>query len=143
MAANAVYSLVAAKAALDALLAKLNVTTAGHIKIYTGTAPTNLETGATGTLLSTLALSVTSFAASVSTGSTGATATANAITSDTNAVATGTAGYFRGVDSAGTGVIQGTCGTSAADMILNTTTINSGDTVAITSWTVFLPNGGS
>lgn len=142
MAANTMISMTACKAGLDAILAKLNVSTAGHIKIFTGTMPATCETADSGTLLSTLTLSTTAFGASVDGTTTGiATATANSITSDTNAAATGTAGYFRGYDSAGTCIIQGVVGTSSADMILNTTSIVAASTVAVTSWTVAMPDG--
>jgi len=143
MAANPMVSMLSARAALDALLAKLNVGgTAGHIKIFTGSMPATCETADSGTLLSTLTLSTTAFPASTDPGSNGlATATANAITSDTDAAATGTAGYFRAYDSAGVCIVQGTVGTSAADMILNTTSIVQHATVAITSWVVTLPDG--
>lgn len=143
MAANPMVSMASARAALDALLALLNTGGAGKIKIFTGSMPATCETADSGTALSTgLTLSSTAFAASTDPGSTGlATATANAIASDTNAAATGTAGYFRAYSGAGTCIIQGTVGTSAADMILNTTSIVAGATVAITSWTVTLPDG--
>jgi len=136
-------SMLSARAALDALLGKLNVGgTAGVVKIFTGSMPATCETADSGTRLATLTLSTTAFPASTDPGSTGlATATANAITSDTNAAATGTAGYFRAYDSAGVCIVQGTVGTSAADMILNTTSISAGSTVAITSWVVTLPDG--
>jgi hypothetical protein len=145
MAANPMVSMLGARAALDALLAKLNVGgTAGHIKIFSGAMPATAETADSGTLLSTLTLSVTAFPASADPGTTGlATATANAITSDTNAAATGTAGYFRAYDSAGVCIVQGTVGTATADMILNTTSIAAGATVAITSWVVTLPDGSA
>lgn len=141
MATNPMISMVAARAGLDAILAKLNVSTAGHIKIFTGSEPATIETSDSGTLLSTLPLSTTAFGASVDNSDGTAKATANAITNDTNAAATGVAGYFRGYDSAGTCVIQGTCGTSGTDMILNTTSIVSGATVSVTSWIVQLPDG--
>lgn len=143
MAANPMVSMLSARAALDALLAKLNVGgVAGKIKIFTGAMPATCEVADSGTLLSTLTLSVTAFPASADPGTTGlATATANAIASDTNAAATGTAGYFRAYDSAGLCIVQGTVGTSAADMILNAVAIAAGATVAITSWVVTLPDG--
>lgn len=143
MAANPMVSMLSARAALDALLAKLNVAaTAGRIKIFSGAMPATCEVADSGVLLSTLLLSVTAFPASVDSVTTGlATATANAIASDTNAAANGTAGYFRAYDSAGVCIVQGTVGTAAADMILNTTSIASGSTVAITSWVVTLPDG--
>lgn len=142
MATNPMCSMAAARAALDAMLAKLNVGgIAGTLKVWTGAMPATCETADAGTRLATLTLSVTAFAASTDNGDGTAKATANAITSDTNAAATGTAGYFRGYDNAGNCIVQGTCGTSAADFILNTTSIVSGATVACTSWTVQLPDG--
>ena len=77
-------------------------------------------------------------------GSTGlAVATASAVTSGT-AGNSGTAGYFRVYPNAPTttnAVLQGTVGTSAADMIINTTTITSGDTVSCSAWTASFPDG--
>lgn len=143
MAAAPQCSQAAAKAGLDALLAKLNVSAPGVIKIFTGSAPANCEAADSGTRLATLTLSTTSFPASANSASPrGAIATANAITSDTNAAATGTAGYFRAYDGAGVCVMQGNCGASAADMILNTVSIVAAATVSCSSWTVTLPDGG-
>lgn len=145
MAANPMCSMAAAQAGLDAILAKLNVGgVAGTIQIFSGAMPATAETADSGTKLSTLTFSVTSFAGSTDPGSTGlATATANSITSDSNAIgsASVTAGYFRAKDKNGVVVLQGTCGTSAADMILNTTTIPAGSQVSITSYVVTLPDG--
>lgn len=142
MAANPMISMAAARAGLDAALAKLNVGgTPGTVEIRTGSMPASCGAADTGTLLATLTLSTTAFPASTDGGTNGlATAVANAITSGT-AGNTGTAGYFRAKSSAGTVVAQGTCGTSLADFILNTTSINSGDIVSATSWTVTLPDG--
>lgn len=143
MAATPVISMLSARAALDAILAKLNVGgVAGTVKIYSGAAPANTLAAEAGTLLATLTLSVTAFPASADGTSNGlATGTANAITADTNAAATGTAAHFRALDSAGVCIVMGTCGTSAADMILNTTSIVAGSTVTATSWVVTLPDG--
>lgn len=139
MAATPIISPTAAKAGLDAICAKLN--TSGVIKVFTGSAPSHTGAADTGTLLVTLTLSTTAFAASTDGTTTGImTATANAITSGT-AAASGTAGYFRAYDGSVVCHIQGSCGTSAADMILNSTTITSGDVVAATSWVVTLPDG--
>lgn len=142
MATNPMISMNAAKAGLDAILGKLNVSgSPGHIKIWTGALPATCETADSGTNLATLALSTTAFGASSDNADGTAKATAATISADTNAAATGTAGYFRGYDSAGVCIIQGTVGTASADMILNTTSIVSGATVSITSWTVQLPDG--
>lgn len=144
MAAAPQCSQAAAQAGLDALLAKLNVGGAGVIKIFDGTIPANCEAADAGTLLAVLGLSATAFPASATNASPrGAKATANAISDDTAANATGTAQYFRAYDNSGTlCVIQGNCGTSGADMILNTTSIVLNATISCTSWTVTLPDGG-
>jgi hypothetical protein len=129
----------AAKAALDAALALLNAGGGGYIEVRTGSPPTNVEDAATGTLLATCALSATAFPASAD-AAPGAIATANAITQDASADASGTAGYFRAYATTGpTGVIQGTVGTSSADMIVNTTTVTAGLPFSVSSWTVTLP----
>lgn len=142
MTATPMCSKAAAQAGLDALLAKLNVSPPGIIKIWSGSMPANCEAADTGTLLATLTLSNPAFPASATnTSPAGAKATASAITDDSDADATNTAGYFRGYDGAGTCVIQGDCGTSAADMILNTVSIVQHATISCSSWTVTLPDG--
>lgn len=146
MAASPNYSQLAAIAGLNATLALLNAGSgAGKIKIFTGSMPANVETADTGTLLATLPLSATAFPTAVTNASPrGAKATANAITSDTDADATGTAGYWRaypGTDTTTNAVIQGNCGTASADMILNTTSITIHSTVSCSAWTVTQPDG--
>lgn len=141
MAATPMISMAAAQAALNAVTALLN---SGFINIYTGSLPATAETSASGTLLSSAcAFGATAFGAATDPGSTGlATATANSIASDTNAANSGTAGYFRALKSDHTTVVvQGTCGTSSADMIMSSTTITAGQTVAITSYVLKLPDG--
>jgi hypothetical protein len=113
-------------AAVNAVTALLN---SGTIKIYTGSQPSE-DASLTGTLLATLTFGSTAFGAS-----SGGTATANAITSGT-AGNTGTAGYFAIEESGGTVVGTGTCGTSGADMNLNSTSISSGATVSCSSFTI-------
>lgn len=140
MTATPMISPVVCKAGLDAITAKWDTTS--HLYIRTGALEATCGTADAGTLLATLTFSATAFPASVDGVSTGImTATANAITSETNAPATGTAGHFRCKNNAGTVVGQGTCGTSASDMILNTTTITAGDTVACTSFLITMPDG--
>ena len=109
----------------------------GFLEIYTGTQPATPDTALSGnTLLATLPLSATAFGASSS-----ATKTANAITSAT-AAATGTATFFRVYKSDGTtAVIDGSVGTSGADLNLNTTSIVTGATVSVSSWTISDPSG--
>ena len=60
----------------------------------------------------------------------------DAITSDTSADNTGTATFFRALESDGTTVVfQGTVGTSGAELNLNTTSIVQLGTVSVTSLT--------
>ena len=141
MTANPMISPTRAKAMLDNLTADFD---SYYIGIYTGAIPANCGTANSGTHLASPQFGATAFGASVDGASTGImTATANAVTSDTNAANTGTAGYFscQASTNSGTVIARGTCGTSSADMVLNTTTITAGDTVAITAFTISLADG--
>jgi len=141
MTTKPVMSVIAAKAAMDAITAL--VTNVAHIYIRSSTQEATTLTADAGTLLATLPMNSTPFPASTSGTSDGLiTATANSITSDTNAAASGTAGHFRIKNNADAAVIlQGNIGTSGADLNFNTTTITAGDTVAITSFKLTLPCG--
>ena len=105
------------------------------IRIYDGTQPANANTAiTTQTLLVSLPI-----AGSFGTDSNG-TITIGAVTS-ASAVATGTASFFRIVKSDGTTVVMdGSVGTSSADMILNTTAIANTQTVTICSGTIIRAN---
>ena len=105
------------------------------IRLYDGTQPANANTAiSTQTLLVSLAIS-----GAFGTDSNG-TLTFSTIGNGT-AVASGTASFFRIVKSDGTTVIMdGSVGTSSADLVLNTTTIATNDTVAITSGTIVRGN---
>jgi len=105
----------------------------GTLKVYTGAQPA-VDGAITGTLLATVNFGATAFAAATASGSGGSMA-ANAMTAGT-AVATGTAGYFTLYENGGTTVATGACGTSGAELNLNTTAITLGDTVSVTSFTV-------
>lgn len=107
---------------------------AGYIQVRTGAPPTNPEDANSGTLLATLPLSDPSFGAESN-----GVITANAITSDTNVDASGTAGHFRIFDSDNVCRGQGTVGTSGADMNFNTVTFVAGGTCAISSLTITVP----
>jgi hypothetical protein len=133
-------SMAGAIAALNAVTALL--TTGSLLNIYTGAQPASTLASESGTLLAKPAFNSTAFpSASSGTSDGNATATANSITSDTNAAASGTAGHFRCATTTPTVIFQGNVGTSSADLILNTTTINAGDTVAITSFKITLQCG--
>ncbi len=112
---------------------KIAVLNSGKLKIYSGTQPAT-EGAITGTLLATLTLNAT--AGTVS----GGVLTFNAITSDTNAAATNTAGYavLEKSDSS-TVLATGSVGTSAADFILDSLSIVAGTTVACTAGTLTAP----
>lgn len=97
------------------------------LKIYDGTRP---ATGGTATtLLATLTCNATFAPAS-----SGGVLTLNSIAS-ANAVATSTATWARLATSGGTFVLDCSVGTSGADINLNTTSIVSGASVAVTSAT--------
>ena len=109
--------------------------TGSIIRLYDGTQPTNANTAiSTQTLLVSLTV-----AGSFGTDSNG-TITLGSVTSGT-AVASGTASFFRIVKSDGTTVVMdGSVGTSGADMNLNTTTVSSSQTVSITAGTIIRAN---
>jgi hypothetical protein len=105
------------------------------IRIYQGTQPANANTAISSqTLLVSLPI-VGSFGTDAN-----GTITIGAVTS-AQAVATGTAQFFRIVKTDGTTVVMdGSVGTSDADMILNTTAIANTQTVTISSGTIIRAN---
>lgn len=131
-----------AQAMLTALGTAADAGTAAVIEIYSGSIPANADAAiGAATLLASLTCSANISAGISDTGS-AARMTLAAITSDTSADATGTASFFRiKTQAGGTVIAQGTVGTSAADLILNTVSISAGSTVAISSATIDLPEG--
>lgn len=108
---------------------------AGTLKVYTGSKPATVATGATGTLLATFTLadpSAAAAAAGVATWDFSPTITATV-------AATGTAGWFRVADSTGAAVFDGTVGTSGADLIFSAVAWTSGGTVELTGGTTTEP----
>lgn len=104
------------------------------LRIYDGARPAT--GGSATTLLAELTCNAT-FAAGASSG----VLTLNAITADPSANATGTATWFRIVQSGGsTHVFDGNVAASASDLNLNTTSIVAGANVSITSFTITAPN---
>lgn len=101
------------------------------LKIYSGSKPATPETSATGTLLATVAVSGSFSAAD------------NVLTAaDPASVlpdAAGMAGYFRLATSGGTAILDGTVGTSDADMILGSTSIQEGVYVDLGVPTITVP----
>lgn len=104
------------------------------LRFYDGSRP---ATGGTATtLLAELTCNAT-FAPAAS----GGVLTLNAIASDSSANATGTATWFRIVQSDGsTHVLDGNVGTSGSDLNLNSTSITAGGSVAVTSFVVTAGN---
>lgn len=121
--------------ALDAIANEAN---SGKLRFYSGTRPTDADTALSGnTLLAELTMNATAFG-SASAG----VITANAITSDSSADATGTASFVRITQSDGsTAWADLSVGTSGTEVILNTVSIVSGAQVSISSFTVTLPVG--
>lgn len=115
---------------------------AGVIRIYTGTQPAGPGSAATGTLLASLTLNDPAFGAAVS-----GVATLDvdpALTA--TAVADGTAGWFRLLDSteaagSGLGIVDGavTATGGGGQLTLATTTVTTGLQVQITSGTITMP----
>lgn len=68
-------------------------------------------------------------------------AIAASITSDTDVNKSGTAEFWRMKDSDGTCRLQGSCGTSGADLNFNTTTFVQGGTAAVSSFKITVPAG--
>src|SRR5262245_25584390 len=109
----------------------------GRLEHRTGSQPTNVNDASSGTLLGTNLFGNPAFGAASS-----GVATANAITSDTNADASGTAGYFRIYTGAGgdtAALSQGNTSTSGADLNFDNNVIVAGGTIAISSMTVTVP----
>lgn len=133
MANNLKYKGTLKNARLDQITTAIG--SSGFLDIYdsTGTGqPASPDTAVTTQVkLAHLALSAT-FAPAAS----GGVLTANAISNDTSADATGTATWFRITTSAGVAVVDGTAGTSGTDLILDSTSIVSGQVVSCSSLTI-------
>lgn len=133
MSSNVHAATAGRNAAVDAMAALLNN---GYLRIYSGTQPANgnASLGA-AVLLAELRFGATAFG-----GASSGLATANAITSTTDAAASGTAAFFRAFKSDGTTpVTDGSVGTSSADVILDTLAIVQHGLVAVSSMTLSLP----
>lgn len=87
-----------------------------------------------GVLLAELVFSDPAFGASSS-----GTATANAITQDTSANATGIVGIFLIKSSDDIEILRGTVSASGGDINFNTTSITQGDGIVMTALTVTVP----
>lgn len=106
----------------------------GVIEIRTGPQPADVDDADSGTLLATLTCSDPSAPVPVD-----GVLTLSAITSDTNADASGTAGHFRVKDSSGNVVADGTCGQGSGDLSFDNNVIVAGGTVATSSFVITVP----
>jgi len=102
---------------------------AGLFRIYDGSRPATCGTATT--LLAEL-----TFSDPCAPSASGGALTFSAITADASANATGTATWFRNVDSTGTCCVDGNVGTSGSDLNLNSTSISTGQNVAVTSYVI-------
>ena len=128
MALNPKRTAAVANAAANAAVALAD---GGSLRIYNGSQPATAATAVSGqTLLAELTLGNPAFGSASS-----GVATANSITADSSANATGTASWFRVVSSGGTGLWDGTVGTSGADLNLDSVDLVSGGNVSVTSFT--------
>ena len=102
----------------------------GYIRIYDGTQPVTADTAiGAQVLLAELRFNATAFPAASN-----GVLTANAITADTSANNSGTATWYRALQSDGTTVLwDGSVGTADADLILNAVAIAAGANVSISS----------
>jgi hypothetical protein len=130
------YSVAVRNAQLDAV--ESTTGTAAILRIYSGAAPANCAAAASGTLLAEMTLP-SDWMAAASSGSKALSGTWQ----DASANATGTAGHFRLLDSGGTtchaqGTVTATGG--GGDLTLDNTSIASGQSVTIESFTITAGN---
>jgi hypothetical protein len=130
MANNLKYSAALKNARLDQITSK--VSASGLLRIYSGAQPANPDTAVTSQVkLAELTCNASAFAAAAS----GGVLTANAVSS-ANALASGTAAWFRLCKSDGTAVADGTVGTSGTDCIIDNVAVNAGQNLSVTSLTI-------
>lgn len=130
------YSQTVRNARLDAVESTIGVTPL--FRIYSGTKPAATTDAATGTLLAEMTLPSDWMAAA-----SGGTKEKSGTWQDLTANATGTAGYFRVLDSTGTtthiqGEVTDTAG--AGPLKLSTTAIVSGEPVTVVTFTLTAGN---
>jgi hypothetical protein len=134
MASDVRYSSATLNGFLDTINTRLG--SGALLRFYSGTKPANADTALSGnTLLAELPLSSTPFGAASS-----RVITANAITTDTSADATGTATFASFVTSGGTRVMDVTVGEAAdsADITVDNKDFQAGADIAVTAFTLEL-----
>lgn len=135
MAANPKFSDTCVNLEADAVGDALDT---GYIRIYDGSQPANADTAVGAQVL----LAELRFGADAFGAASGGTITANAITSDPSANATGTAAWARVLQSNGSTVMfDGSVGTSNANVIIATVSIVSGAVVNCSACTFSVSKG--
>ena len=110
-----------------------------RVRIYDGSIPADVDTAiTTQNLLAELEMAWPAFGNAFDLVP-GAVAIANTISPDQSANASGTASWFRCVTKSGIGVIQGTVGTTDADMIVDNVNFTAGQTVQVVSFKYTYP----
>jgi hypothetical protein len=130
------YSVAVRNATLDVI--ESTIGTSAVLRILSGSVPATTATAQSGTLLAEMTLPSDWMAAA-----SGGTKALAGTWNDASANATGTAGYFRILDSTGTTVgIQGTITATGGggDITLDSTSITSGQSVTITAFTITAGN---
>ena len=128
------YSVTVRNAKLDAVETAIGASAV--LKIRSGSAPANCAAADAGTVLATISLPSDWMDAA-----TGGTKSKAGTWTDASADATGTAGHFRLYASDGTTChAQGTVGTSATDMIVDSTSFTSGQSFTVTAFTLTAGN---
>lgn len=130
------FSVAVRNAQLDAI--ETTVGTAPKLQIWSGSMPANCAAASTGTKLAEMTLP-SDWMANASSGSKALSGTWQ----DASADNTGTAGYFRVVDSAGTtchaqGTVTATGG--GGDMTIDNTSIAAGQQVNVTAFSLTAAN---
>ena len=135
MAANPKFSDLCVNGEADFIGTALD---SGFIRIYDGSQPANADTALSGqTLLAELTFGADAFGAAVA-----GLITANAVNSDASANATGTATWARLLKTDGTSVVMdGSVGTSAANVVINSTAISAGAAVNCSAVTLQVSKG--
>ena len=135
MANNLKLSNASVNAEADALSVLLDN---GYLRIYDSTQPTNADTAIGAQVL----LAELRFNADAAPSASNGVLTFNAITQDSNANNSGTASWFRALQSDGSTVcFDGTVGTSGCDLNIATTAIVAGAIVGVTSFVYTVSKG--
>lgn len=124
------YSAAVVNAKLDALESTIGAS--AILRIRSGAPPANVAAASTGSVLATITLPADWMAAA-----SGGVKAKSGTWQDTSADASGTAGHFEIVASDGTTRhVQGTVGTSATDMIVDSTSFTAGQSFTVNTFSI-------